>query len=90
VLAPQALVLRYFGGEDGDRLLVLNLGCDLDFTPAPEPLLAPPWGMIWTLRWSSEAVRYGGQGTPPVDPSGEWRLPGECALLFSTSRGRDE
>ena len=90
VLAPQALVLRYFGGEDGDRLLVLNLGCDLDLTPAPEPLLAPPWGMIWTLRWSSEAVRYGGHGTPPVDPSAEWRLPGECALLFSTSRGRDE
>jgi maltooligosyltrehalose trehalohydrolase len=90
VLAPQALVLRYFGGHHGDRLLVLNLGCDLELMPAPEPLLAPPSGTVWTLRWSSEAVRYGGQGTPPVDPSGEWRLPGECALLFTIARGRDE
>ena len=88
VLASGALVLRYFGGVAGDRLLIVNLGCDLDLTPAPEPLLAAPSGTRWALRWSSEAVRYGGQGTPPVDPAGEWRLPGEAALLFTTEDGR--
>ena len=32
----------------------------------PEPLLAPPANSRWTLQWSSDAVRYGGEGTPPV------------------------
>ena len=26
----------------GDRLLIVNLGCDIDLSPVPEPLLAPP------------------------------------------------
>lgn len=90
VLEDQALVLRYFGGAAGDRLLILNLGRDLELTPAPEPLLAPPAAGRWTLRWSSEDVRYGGSGTPPVDPAAEWRLPGACALLFTSVRGREE
>jgi maltooligosyltrehalose trehalohydrolase len=87
VLAEEALVLRYVGGPAGDRLLIVNLGSDLDLTPAPEPLLAPPSAGAWALQWSSEAVRYGGQGTPALDPAGSWRLPGECALLFTTDRG---
>ena len=39
----------------GDRLLVVNLGCDLDLTPVPEPLLAPPRGRRVGGVWSSEA-----------------------------------
>ena len=81
VLAAEAMALRFFS-TDGDLLLVLNLGCDLDLQPAPEPLLAPPGSAEWVLLWSSESVRYGGQGTPPVHPNGLWRLPGESALLF--------
>ena len=81
VIAPEALVLRYFD-EDGDRLLLVNLGCDLDLSPAPEPLLAPPADAAWTLLWSSESVKYGGQGTAPLRPNTEWHIPGEAALLL--------
>src|SRR5207245_10796171 len=60
VLGPEALALRFFG--DGDRLLVVNLGRDLELTPAPEPLLAPPAEGGWHMIWSSEDARYGGGG----------------------------
>lgn len=85
VLASEAFVLRYFGGEAGDRLLIVNLGCDLDLSPAPEPLLAPPDDGQWRLEWSSESPRYGGGGTPPIDAAGEWRIPGGCALWWKAS-----
>jgi len=67
VLAPEALVLRFFGTHHDDRLLVVNLGRDLHLTPAPEPLLAPPAGQRWQTQWSSEDPRYGGVGTPPLE-----------------------
>jgi maltooligosyltrehalose trehalohydrolase len=81
VLAPEAMGMRFFS-PDGDLLLVVNLGCDLDLSPAPEPLLGPPCGAEWMLLWSSESVKYGGHGTAPVNPNAEWWLPGESALLF--------
>ena len=82
VLGPGALLLRYLDGQWGDRLVIVNLGCDLDFTPVREPLIAPPWGCRWHLAWSSESPAYGGQGTPDVDADGAWTIPGGCALLF--------
>ena len=85
VLSPDALVLRYFGGTAGDRLMILNLGCDLDLSPAPEPLLAPPAGRQWRALWSSESVRYGGRGTPALDFDADWSVPGESAILFAPS-----
>jgi maltooligosyltrehalose trehalohydrolase len=65
VLAPHAFVLRFFATDGADRLLIVNLGRDLHYNPAPEPLLAPPEGQTWGIHWSSEDPRYGGQGTPP-------------------------
>ena len=82
VIGAEALVIRYFGGHAGDRLLLVNLGCDLDLAPAPEPLLAPPASGDWELLWSSEAPKYGGEGTGPVNADGLWRVPGECAVLL--------
>ena len=82
VLGPGALLLRYLDTTHGDRLVVVNLGCDLDFTPAREPLLAPPFQARWRLVWSSEAPQYGGQGTPPLDPDGPWLMPGSTAMFF--------
>jgi maltooligosyltrehalose trehalohydrolase len=83
VLGPDAFVLRYFQDEDEqDRLLVVNLGRDLHLDPAPEPLLAPPNGRLWTMRWSSEDVRYGGGGTPPLETEEGWRIPGEMAVVL--------
>jgi maltooligosyltrehalose trehalohydrolase len=84
VLGTTAFVLRWFGGASGDRLLVVNLGADADYVPAPEPLLAPVAGGAWRLAWSSEDPRWGGPGA--VNPwSGEaWRFPAESATLFAS------
>jgi maltooligosyltrehalose trehalohydrolase len=86
VLGSGAFLLRYIDRERGDRLLLVNLDCDLDFTPAREPLIAPPYGQRWRLAWSSESPDYGGQGTPPLDPEAPWVLPGGCALFFVPDR----
>ena len=74
VLAPEALVLRFFGSDGEDRLLFVNLGRDLCCEPTPEPLLASPQGRYWEAQWSSEDPRYGGNGTPPFESNGSnWR-----------------
>jgi maltooligosyltrehalose trehalohydrolase len=88
VLGPETLVLRFFdaGPEAHDRLLCLNLGRDLSLPAAAEPLLAPPAGARWTLLWSSEAVRYGGSGTPKLDPAAGWFLPGHAAVVLGAAR----
>ena len=81
VLSEEAFVLRYFGDDGDDRLLILNLGRDLHLDPAPEPLLAPPEGRRWHLLWSSEDVRYGGSGTYAPDTEENWRIPGHAAIV---------
>jgi len=80
VLGDEAFVLRFFGEQDDDRLLLVNLGLDLNLSPAPEPLLAPPDGKEWRVLWSSEDPRYGGMGAPPLDAQEKWFLPG-CAAM---------
>jgi maltooligosyltrehalose trehalohydrolase len=82
VISHHAFVLRYAGNAGDDRLLVINLGRDLDLTPVPEPLLAPPKGGRWETQWSSEAVGYGGLGTRPLRPHSTWHIPGEAAVLL--------
>lgn len=82
-LNSDLLVLRYFGEAAGDRLLLVNLGGDVELAPIPEPLLAPPAGRTWSVIWNSEAAGYGGQGVPPLRPDREWHVPGECALLLA-------
>jgi maltooligosyltrehalose trehalohydrolase len=87
VLSSTAFLLRYQAGTHGDRLLLVNFGCDLDVTPVSEPLLAPPFGCRWELLWSSGAVKYGGAGTPPIRPHSHLRLPGDAAILLHTRPG---
>lgn len=82
VLSHDALVIRFFGEEQGDRLLLVNLGVDLHLDPAPEPLLAPPESSVWTTLWSSEDPKYGGDGTPPLDTAENWRIPGHAAVVL--------
>lgn len=81
VLAADVLLLRYFGDRD-EFVLIVNLGCDLDLAPAPEPLLAAPRGATWRLWWSSESVRYGGGGTAALDLRSVPHLTGESAILL--------
>lgn len=68
--------------EGDDRLLVVNLGPDLDLNPAPEPLLAPPAGKVWQTLWSSEDYAYGDAGTPPLETKDGWRIPGRAAFAL--------
>ncbi len=86
VLGESAFVLRFFGEhDDADRLLLINLGPDRHLVPASEPLLAPPNGRPWTVIWSSEALRYGGDGVVLPDTNEGWRIRGESATLLAPS-----
>lgn len=82
VLGPEAFVLRFFAADGQDPILVVNLGRDLKLSPAPEPLLAPPESCDWMVAWSSESVRYGGNGTPEITAEDSWIIPAESAVLF--------
>ena len=85
VLSSEAFVLRFFGDEPGeDRLLLVNLGRDLKFVPAPEPLLAPSENQEWRILWSSEDPRYGGSGTATFDSEADWFVPGHATLVLTT------
>jgi maltooligosyltrehalose trehalohydrolase len=96
VLAPEAFVLHYFAGDPADeRLLCVNLGPDLVAGCFAEPLVAPPDGFTWQLRWSSEDPDYGGAGMPPVVGDDGWRIHGHSAVVlqpvaseWSVARGR--
>ncbi|HEX6903222.1 MAG TPA: malto-oligosyltrehalose trehalohydrolase [Thermoanaerobaculia bacterium] len=87
VLSSEAFALRFFGRDAGDRLLIVNLGADLDLAPVPEPLLAPLTGLRWEVLWSSEDPRYGGAGAPPPeDEEGCWRIAGRSATVLKLVR----
>ena len=91
VLARDAFLLRYFGDDRDDRLLVVNLGRALRLDPAPEPLLAPPMGMRWEILWNSEAERYGGTGNPPpLESERNWQIPAECAVVLRPVRSESD
>ncbi len=85
VLAHEAFVLRFFGDDEGDRLLLINLGPDLNLNPAPEPLLAPPEGTEWALAWSSEDPDYGGIGTAALESENNWMIPGHAAFAMKSA-----
>jgi maltooligosyltrehalose trehalohydrolase len=89
VLSPSAFALRFFTEDHrDDRLLLVNLGVDIDRPSIPEPLLAPPLDTDWTVRWSSEDPTYGGTGTPDLWPRDCWHLPGETAIVLAPGARR--
>jgi maltooligosyltrehalose trehalohydrolase len=81
MLADGAFALRFFG-EHTDRLLLVNLGRDVELTRAPEPLLAPPENAPWEILWSSEHPAYGGSGVRPLMPDAPWYLTAESATVL--------
>ncbi len=85
VISVEAFSLRYFGEDGDDRLFLMNLGRDLDWSPVTEPLLVPPAGRQWQLLWSSEDPRYGGLGTPPLE-NDRWFIPGHSALVLTARK----
>jgi len=85
VLGAEAFVLRFFGEDGDDRLLLVNLGADLHLATMPEPLLAAAEDSRWKQIWSSEDPRYGGCGTPPLGDK-DWRIRGHAALVLATDK----
>lgn len=84
VLSAKAFAIRFFTADHrDDRVLLVNLGRDLQRNSIAEPLLAPPAETDWTVEWSSEDPRYGGSGTPDIWPDCGWRIPGESALVVA-------
>jgi maltooligosyltrehalose trehalohydrolase len=87
VLSQDAFLLRFFGAAIDDRLLIVNLGRDLQYNPAPQPLLAPPPDCEWEVFWSSEDPKYGGLGSPPPETlEFNWRIPATSALVLKPVR----
>ena len=82
VLTADAFVLRFDPAGPHDRLLVVNLGADIDLSPIAEPLLAPPRGCDWIVQWSSEDLAYGGSGHQPLRTRPAFTLRGESAILL--------
>lgn len=82
VLTNNSFVLRFFGANRDDRLLVVNFGRRFRLEPAPEPLLAPPLGFQWETFWTSESPRYGGPGPVQVASDQRWILPAESAVAL--------
>lgn len=88
VLGPDLFVLRFFGRESADRLLIVNLGRDAALESVPEPLMAPVAGHGWEMQWNSEDPAYGGIGMAPVDGEEGWRFPGKSAVVLRPKRNR--
>ena len=86
VLEGHAFVVRWSDDVDGARLLLINLGHQLESRAWPEPLLAPSPGSTWRVIWSSEAAAYGGMGT--VSPAIEtgWQSGADCAVFLGCAR----
>jgi maltooligosyltrehalose trehalohydrolase len=85
VLTEHAFVIRFFNGAEKDRLLVINLALDLTLTQMPEPLLAPPEKMIWSVLWCSEEPRYGGSGARPSEAASGFFIPGKSASVLASA-----
>lgn len=83
VLGDAALLVRYLTPDPaGHRLLLLNLGRDLQVGVIAEPLLAPVDGRRWVVDWSSEHPDYDGAGRRPMEIDRFWILPGDCSLVL--------
>lgn len=83
VLGTDSFLIRYFGEEDGDRVLLINFGPDQHFAPGPEPLIVPGQNKVFEVLWSSESIAYGGEGTPPINiPT--WKILGHSAIVLKT------
>jgi maltooligosyltrehalose trehalohydrolase len=82
VLGESCFVLRYLSPNQDDRLIVVNLGTGVDLPHLPEPLIAPPTGHRWEVKWSSELPVYGGSGSSAPGRFGAWHVTGECTQLL--------
>lgn len=83
VIGAEAFALRYATGTGSDRLVLVNLGGDLDLSEVAEPLLAPVLDHGWRIVFSTEDPRYGGTGTAPIASHGRIALLGASTLVLA-------
>jgi maltooligosyltrehalose trehalohydrolase len=83
VLGERAFAIRLFGGDAGDRLLVVNLGAALHLESVGDPLFAPPEGTTWEVTFSSNEAAYGGDGSRAAESRRGFTLPAECTVVLS-------
>lgn len=89
VIDNDAFLLRFFADRPEDeRLMIVNLGRDHSVYRLADPLAAPPAGLEWQLKWSSEDAAYNGEGRRPVDMMAPWSLSSDTALVFATGPAR--
>lgn len=81
LLSPEVCLLRFFGEEGDDRLIVCNFGPDYPMSGIAEPLYAPPAQKKWRILFASENPLYGGIGSPEVKET-KWVLASHSALVF--------
>jgi maltooligosyltrehalose trehalohydrolase len=86
VVGPEAFVVRFFSDNyQDDRLMIVNLGADLNLNPSPVPLLGHAADTEWTILWSSDDPAYGGNGTAPLDSDLNWTMPGHAVIILKPS-----
>jgi maltooligosyltrehalose trehalohydrolase len=76
------LLIRYFGKGNDDRLVICNMGKDLQVSSLADPLFAPPLDKKWELLFSSNDIGYGGNGTPAWG-SPFWDMPAYTTYVLS-------
>lgn len=90
VIGDAAFLIRLSAQDKSlHRMLLINLGRDLEMDVLPEPLLAPPGELTWRQIWSSEHPNYGGGGRTPVGPDGVWILRADTAVLFGATDNQE-
>lgn len=82
VLGDRAFVLRFFADDQRDRLLIVNLGEDVNRPSFAEPLLAPPAGCRWEIAFSTDDPAYAGSGVAPLLSSEGWHISAEAAMVL--------
>jgi maltooligosyltrehalose trehalohydrolase len=80
----RTLILRSIAEHGGDeRLLVVNLGPDLDLAAQALPLVAPPAGHHWQGLWCSQDLCYGGSGIAGSQPPSRLIATGHATAVFA-------
>ncbi len=90
VLAERCFLLRYWrDGADSQqaRLLVINLGDDLNLPEIAEPLLGTEGGG-WESLFSSEDQKYGGTGSPDFEDTDGWHMAARSAVYLAPRPAR--
>jgi maltooligosyltrehalose trehalohydrolase len=65
-----------------ERLLIVNLGPDIELSCTPDPLIAPPELFDWTVMWCSEDRAYSGVGIAGNYPPARLVATGQATTVF--------